>query len=491
MTTRRRAWTTAILLSLAPWLVTTSTAQVEAQTPTAAPAQQAAAANLAPIKRRLIIEIDRILEETGIPAISIALVRDGDIAWTAAFGLANVGAGVAATPDTYFSTGSTFKFVTATAIAQLAERGLLELDTPLNTIVGQQLAIEGADDVSFRHLLSHHSGLEGPVGIVPLWSRRAPSTPLETLQETERVGPPGKAYRYCNECYGIMAWVIEHLTGRDYDTYITEEILEPLGIDAPSVSVPSPAVIEQLALPYEVVRNEPTPIAQVRYDVYAAGDVYLRAEDMARFLAAQLNGGVFRGQRILSEASAREMQRRQFAWEPYGLGTGVIEQAGRTILQHSGAIPGFNSISMGDPSARTGVYIMSNSGSSLRAIEPLARLAMQLLRGEDPPPLPSFAIAVAPRELPPKIDVDPAIFDAYVGDYQVMQGFVLSVSRVGTTFYAQGTGQPRLPIYASSPADFYFEALDADLSFERENPDGPVTHMIYRQGREYRAPKIR
>ncbi|HKJ02831.1 MAG TPA: serine hydrolase domain-containing protein, partial [Longimicrobiales bacterium] len=205
------------------------------------------------------------------------------------------------------------------------------------------------------------------------------------------VGPPGVEYRYCNECFGIMAWVVEKVTGQSYDTYVAEHILGPLGVDVTSPSVPSPAVVERLALPYDLVDNAAEPVPQVRYDVYSAGDIYLRASDMGRFLAAQLNRGVFRGRRILGEASACEMQRRQFPDQAYGLGTGVVDDGGRRFLQHSGAIPGFNSISLGEPATGMGVYIMSNSGSSSKAIAPLARLAMSLLRGEDPEPLPSFA----------------------------------------------------------------------------------------------------
>jgi D-alanyl-D-alanine-carboxypeptidase/D-alanyl-D-alanine-endopeptidase len=346
-------------------------------------AQDPARVDLGDVTSDLETEIRRILQDTRIPAISIALVRDGDVWWTGAFGYANVGARVPATTDTYFSTGSTFKFVTATAIMQLVESGHLELDTPLNEFVGPELAIEGADDVTFRHMLSHHSGLEGPVGIVPLWSREAPRTPLDLLEGTVRSGPPGVEYRYCNECYGIMAWVVEQVTGQPYDQYVAEAIFEPLGIDLASASVPSPAVVEHLALPYELRDGGPVAIQQVRYDVYSAGDIYLRASDMARFLAAQLNGGVFRGRRILSEESAREMQRKQFDAQAYGLGTGVGEDGGRVILQHSGAIPGFNSLSVGEPGTGMGVYLMSNSSSAAtsNALEALARRAMGLMRG--------------------------------------------------------------------------------------------------------------
>jgi D-alanyl-D-alanine-carboxypeptidase/D-alanyl-D-alanine-endopeptidase len=449
------------------------------------PAHGQQPAELGAVTTRLESEIHKILDETGIPAISIALVRDGDVVWTGTYGWANVGAKVPATPDTYFSTGSTFKFVTATAVMQLVEQAKLTLDTPLNDFVGPKLAVAGADDVTFRHLLSHNSGLQGPVGTVPLWSRTAPITPLQILEGMKRIAAPGTVYRYCNECFGIMAWVVQKASGQTWDQYVYEHILKPLGVDMPTPSIPSPIVVEHLALPYALQDNAPVPIAQVRYDVYSAGDVYLRAEDMARFLAAQLNGGVFRGTRILSEASAREMQRQQFPDAPYGLGTGVVERDGRVFLQHSGAIPGFNSVSLGEPATRMGVYIMSNSGSSAKAIGPLARLALGLMSGEHPDPLPSFASKVFKE-----IQLDTATFDRYVGQYQ-LASLVLTVSREGSSFFIQGMAQQRFRLYAASPVDFFLKDVEADLTFVRDAPDGPVTAMIFRQGgQEQRAKKI-
>ncbi len=449
-------------------------------------AQSAGPVDLDRVTGRLETEIRKILEDTGIPAISIAVVRDGDVAWSGAFGYANVGARVPATPGTYFSTGSTFKFVTATAIMQLVEQGKLTLDTPLNEFLGPAMAVEGADDVTFRHMLSHQSGLQGPVGTVPLWSRRAPRT-LEALVEgTKRIGPPGQQYRYCNECYGIMAWVIRKASGRSYDEYVAEHILQPLGIDLASASVPTPAMVEHMALPYDLRENAAVPVAQVRYDVYSAGDIYLRAGDMARFLAAQLNGGVFRGTRMLTEASTREMHRQQFPTQRYGLGTALAESNGRQFIQHGGAIPGFNSIAVGEPATGLGVYIMSNSGSSSRAIGPLAQLTMRLLAGENPEPLRSFAARVFTE-----VEVEPETFDAYVGAYELRPGFILTVSRVGPYFYIQATGQERIRIFASSEVDYFARAVEADLTFMRDDPGGPVTHMIFRQGQALRATKIR
>ena len=449
-------------------------------------AQEVPGIALDSVTARIAVETRKIIDETGIPAISIALVRDGDVAWAGAFGLANVGAGVGATPDTYFSTGSTFKFVTATAIMQLVERGRTTLDTPLNDVVGPEHAIDGADDVTLRHLLSHHSGLTGPVNTVPLWSRMAPITPEVLLSRTTRTGPPGTTYRYCNECYAMLGYVITTLTGHSYDDYVADNILAPLEVPVRRPSVPSPAVVEHLALPYNLVNNAPVPVEQVRYDVFAAGDVYLRAVDMGRFLAMQLGGGRYRDRRLLTERSVQEMRRQQFPDQAYGLGTGLATLDGHDLIQHSGAIPGFNSISIGEPATGLGVYIMANAGQAAKAIAPLARLTMALLWGEHPDPLPGFASAQHVR-----VHVDPAVYDDYVGEYELTPTFILAVTREGDGLYVQATGQPRFELYPESETDFFLGVVEASVTFGRDEAGGPVTHLILHQGGHRRAERRR
>lgn len=86
---------------------------------------QAGIQDLTSITAKIRVETERILRDTGIPAISIALIREGEVVWSEAYGYANVGAGVRASADTYFSTGSTLKPVTAAAIMQLIEAGCI------------------------------------------------------------------------------------------------------------------------------------------------------------------------------------------------------------------------------------------------------------------------------------------------------------------------------------------------------------------------------
>ncbi len=111
--------------------------------------------------------------------------------------------------------------------------------------------------------------------------------------------------------------------------------------------------------------------------------------------------------------------------------------------------------------------------------------AMRLMWGEDPDPLPSFASPVHVE-----VEIDPEIFDQYVGDYQLSPELVLTITREGSRFFGQATNQPRIEIFASSEVSFFLKAIEATMTFGRDDPDGPVTHMLFRQSEERRAPRI-
>lgn len=327
-----------------------------------------------------------VLDTTGIPSISIALVHDNKVAWVGAFGWANVTAGTAATADTYFSTGSTFKSVTATAVMQLVERGLLHLDSALNVILGDGLAISGADDVTIRHLLSHQAGLEVPLQRVPLWGRERPLGLRETIAKSRSVGPPGREHRYCNGCYALLEYIIEEASGVPFDQYVAQNIFQPLGTDIPSASMPDGGMVERMALPYQVEDGTVRADGYVRYNSFAAGDAYLRPIDMARFLVTQLNGGVYGNTRLLAKSSVTEMQTEQLGGSGYGLGLMLRDLSGHRVIHHGGSVPGFKAVLLGDASCGCGVYVMSNATQAERAINLLAWYAMMLLWGEEVEP---------------------------------------------------------------------------------------------------------
>ncbi len=424
--------------------------------------------------QRVLTDLIQRKLDQGVASISIALVRGDEIVWTAAFGHANVRMQVPATPETIYVTGSTFKAVTATAILQLAERGLVDLDDPINDHLGEH-AVEDLEEqpVTLRHLLSHTSGLNPGANTEEVWSRTLPMRLAELPGAVRAVRAPEERYEYNNYGYGIAGYLVERISGQDFEDYIVEHVLAPLGIETPGPVRPTPEMVERLALPYVPSPAGPRPVAQTFFDVYPAGDIYLTAEDMARFLCAHLNGGVFQGARILSAESTTEAHRPQFF--DYALGWGTNPNA-RNLISHGGGVNGFRTHMLGDLEAKVGVYVMSNSG----AVDDLARYAVALLRGED--------VWVPPKRV--AVSVEAKVLEAYVGRYELRPELVFTITREEARLFLRSTdGQQRHELLASSPTEFFLTSANADVRFLR-NEEGVVDRLLFVQGAEFTAKRI-
>jgi CubicO group peptidase (beta-lactamase class C family) len=252
----------------------------------------------------------------------------------------------------------------------------------------------------------------------------------------------------------------------EYEKYMVENVLKPLGITTPHPVYPSAEMVEVMALPYNAggATGKPEPVAQVHFDVYPAGDIYLTAEDMARFLGAHVNGGTFQGHRILSEASVKAAHEPQFGGT-YAFGWGVRKDPnGHTIITHSGGIPGQSSMMGGDVDAHVGVYYMSNSGAPAS----IGEAALKLLRGEEYTP---------PVERKP-IAVDAKVLDAYVGVYQLSPDFEFTVTRQGANLYVQqGEAPAKTELFAESPTRFFMKGQEMTIVFT-PNAEGAIEKLV-------------
>jgi D-alanyl-D-alanine-carboxypeptidase/D-alanyl-D-alanine-endopeptidase len=426
--------------------------------------------------------IERSMQERGVASTSVALVKDDQIVWKAAFGYSNLRTKTLATPDTIYSTGSTFKSVTATALMQLQEQGKLSLDHPINRYLGEnrvQDRLQSDIEVNFHHLLSGWSGLLPGASVEPIWGRELPATLEEFTAKLYSIRAPETKWEYNNFAYGTAGLLVQEISGQEYEEYVVEHILKPLGVTTPHPAYPSPDMVEVMALPYSAggSRGTPTPVGQVHFDVYPAGDLYLTAEDMARYLGAHLNGGVFNGQRILSEASVKDMHTNRFGGD-YALGFWVEkdENNGHTIIQHGGSIPGHRSMLRGDVDAKVGIYYMTNSDVEM----PIDHAALALLRGDD-------------YELPPKRvgqKVDGKILDEYAGTYTSPEGIAVTFTRDGADLISK-SGNSVTELLAESDTRFYYAPFNSVITFVKDEA-GVVDRLeLSLNGRSYSAKRQR
>lgn len=418
--------------------------------------------------------VEKTLAENGIPSMSIALVRGDSVVWKAAFGYANMRTRTPATTETLYSTGSSFKSVTATAVMQLAEQGKLRLNDPINEYLGDSKVHDQPDKpVTFTTLLSHWSGLNSGAETRPIWGRKLPKTLEELTSALHSVRPPETKWEYNNFAFGTAGLLVQKISGVEYEQYMVDHVLKPLGVTTPHPVYPSPDMVERMALPYKAGGSlgKPAPEVQVHFDVYPAGDVYLTAEDMARYLAAQLNGGVFNGNRILTEESVREMHTPRFGGD-YGFGFWMVHDSasGHTLIHHGGAIGGQRAFLIGDLDARVGVYYMTNSDYLPDATPPaqseIVYAALKLLRGED----------YVPRAQPKGIAVDQKVLDSYVGTYELGRGAIV-VSRVGRALAIQQNGQPAInELLAETPVRFVERGSNVRITFEGDG--GRIDRLV-------------
>lgn len=428
--------------------------------------------------------IQKTLAENGIPSMSIALVRGDSIVWTAAFGYSNLRTKTLATPETYYSTGSSFKSATATAIMQLAEQGKIKLDDPINRYLGDHRVmdrIQSEKQVTFTHILSHWSGLRSGAETKPIWGRTLPKTLEEMTSSLYSIRAPEARYEYNNFAYGMAGLLVEKISGIEYEKYMVEHILKPLGVKTPHPVYPSPEMVELLALPYNAggSHGTPKPERQVHFDVYPAGDIYLTAEDMARFLGAHLNGGVFNGNRILSAESVKAMHEPRFG-SNYAFGFTVTKDSatGHTLINHGGAIPGQRAFMIGDVDARVGLYYMTNSDflpDSPTRYSELVEAALRLLRGEEP-------LAWVEKK---GVSVEEKVLDRYVGTYQLENGTIV-ISRAGKALvFQQGDGPARYELLAETPVRFFRRNSNAIITFEGDGR--AIDRLVLETGNQRRT----
>lgn len=340
-------------------------------------------------------EIRRAMIEGKIPSMTIALVSGDKVIWTGAYGESNLWARTPATPETVYLVGSTFKAMSTMALFHLMEQGKLKLDDPVSKYL--DFAIPGDDPknpVTFRHILTHTSGLDGDFGAVAVWSNTAPK-PLDVFVHTSLKvkQPPMTKVEYSNAAFALLGYLVEKISGVPYRQYMKETIWDPLEMNSTAFE-PTPEIDERIAVPYVVDKTsgKQKPTDRIKAAVWPAGLVYGTVLDQANWLILNLNNGVFKGKRIVSEATMDQMFTRQFdqfkggiegIWgndtAGFGLTWWVQVRNGERYFAHSGSVSGYTAFLLGNRDKKLGFAVMCNGNSAHPHLFRLADRAIDIM----------------------------------------------------------------------------------------------------------------
>ncbi|MEV1289442.1 serine hydrolase domain-containing protein, partial [Micromonospora sp. NPDC049679] len=218
---------------------------------------------------------------------------------------------IPARPDTIYDLASVSKLFTTVALLQLVERGRVELDAPVARYV-PEFAAGGKENVTARMLLTHTSGLPA---FTPLWSRYpTPEARFAAALATPLTAPPGTRYVYSDLGLIALGVLVERMTGQPLDEVVRDEVTGPLGMRETGYN-PGPEKRPRIAATeYQPYAGRGMVWGEVHDEnawslggVAGHAGVFSTAADLAIFCQMLLNGGSYRGQRILREATVRAM----------------------------------------------------------------------------------------------------------------------------------------------------------------------------------------
>ena len=339
--------------------------------------------------------LEQVVAAGRSPGLSVAVVKDGGVVYANGFGVADGPRNLIASKDTIYHWWSMTKIVTAVAVMQLHERGLLDIDDPINEYLPFFLvSYDGIEqtDISIRQLLNHTSGLPNGIPELITWLHMEGEPAVNQTELViekfpdydELLFQPGEKAQYSNFGYMPLGALIETVSGQTYEEYVINNILIPLGMQNTNfLFTEGMAENEATGSQHLVDMYTPFfPMFKLNYLIrervgmrYWFHRVYTDqtpptgligpVTDIASFIIAYLNDGetILQPETItlmnseLETLSSSDDYRQGLGWQTH------LTKDGRRYLAHSGGGPGFATIFRIYPGENLGVVVMGNDST--------------------------------------------------------------------------------------------------------------------------------
>jgi serine-type D-Ala-D-Ala carboxypeptidase/endopeptidase len=444
-----------------------------------AAAQPAGLASDAEIRRMLSDRIDLQRQSVGI----VAGVIDGAGRRVVSYG------GVAKDDrrpldgNTVFEIGSITKVFTSLLLADAVQRREVALADPVGTYLPDNVRVpERGRAITLRDLSMHTSSLPRlPTNMRPKdaanpYADYAVEDLYQFLSGYQLTRDVGERYEYSNLGGGLLGHVLSLRAGMEYEALVRARITGPLGMTSTSIAL-TPPMRERLAQGHSPTL-EPVPNWDLP-TLAGAGALRSTTNDLLTFVAANL-GYV---STPLAAAMASMLEPRKPTGMPaveIALGWHVSSVHGKTIVWHNGGTGGYRTFIGFDPAARTGVVVLSNAGTAAGPDD----IGRHILDPETP------LLTIKPPQPHTEVAIDPAVYERYVGRYQLAPAAFLTVTRRDAHLFAQLTGQPAFEIFPESETRFFLKVVDAQLTFETAAGGKATAVVLHQNGASPRAPRV-
>ena len=305
-------------------------------------------------------EASSVLASTGAPSASIAVVRDGKLVYTQAYGEGRIDPKAKAVPSMRYAIGSVSKQFTAAAILLLEEDGKLSLEDK----VGKWFpGLTRADDISLRHLLAMTSGYRDYWPQDYVWPEMRRAATADSIMRDWAARPldfePGTKWQYSNTNYVIAAAVVEKVSGKPFLEFLRERIFDPLKMKS-VVDFDSGPLAETDAGGF--LRNALGPPRPAPKEgpgwLFGAGQLAMTAHDLALWDIAMIDRKALKASSYKSKQTDTILAAGTSTG--YGLGVRVAAPGGRRRISHGGAVSGYTTINHVYPDDRAAIVVFTN-----------------------------------------------------------------------------------------------------------------------------------
>ncbi|MDY0281960.1 MAG: serine hydrolase domain-containing protein [Salinivirgaceae bacterium] len=329
------------------------------------------------------------MKKNDVTGLSIALVYDQKVVWSEGFGYADKVGNVPATPETVYRVGSISKLFTATAVMQLAEQGIIDIDKPLQSYLPEfsiKSRFTDTGPITPRSIMTHHSGLPSEL-LKGMWNKSPEpfENEVKLLRDEYAAYPPNYVYSYSNVGVTILGHALEKVSGHDFSTHLTISLLQPLGM-AHSKFDPAPDHSLLAAKAY----RKGAEADELPLRVVPAGGLNSTVLDLSRFMKMVFAGGRVGERQIIKTETLAEMLHPQNADVPLdldlriGLGwflgslSGIDVKKTGPVAQHDGGTLYHRSQMIVLPEQKLGVVVLSNSATAGEVVCNVATEALKL-----------------------------------------------------------------------------------------------------------------
>jgi len=325
--------------------------------------------------------IESTMDSHLIPGLSISIAKGGNIVWENHFGYKNINENNLVDENTMFILSSASKAVTAALLMQLFEQNLFSLDDTINEYLPFNVNHPDFPEVpiTFKMLLSHTSGIKDNWDYMPFYDGDSPLELSFYLNQYLTPGgdfynndlnftdyAPGTSFSYSNVGAALVGFLVEEISGQLFNEYSNENIFEPFGMDNAYWFLSEIENLNQVASPHELVEGSNDSLAVLEnygYSDFPAGQLRTTSNNLAKFMCAFINNGMYNGIKILNLETISLMKTIHYPDAAYdqGLIWYYKNLNGRTLFGHSGSDKGSVTEMFTSPSDNFGVVLLSNS----------------------------------------------------------------------------------------------------------------------------------